>query len=248
MKLLKMILLLLIFSPHVLHAREEILVATDEWPPFRIAAGDMLFVGLDMDLLEALEAKTGFKFTVKRYPWARAMSHMRHGLVDMMTGLAKTQERQGFIDYVDTSYYSCSTAFYTQANLPKKVLKYDDLYFYEIGYVRDSFYFEPFNSDQELNKHGANTEDQLLRMAQRYHLDIFIGTDCQVDYELVKRKMTGQIKKALYQPGNSVDLYLGFSKKSLHIDKRKRIDGAIAELKREGWFDKAKDKYFKAKP
>ncbi len=57
------------------------------------------------------------------------------------------------------------------------------------------------------------TEDQLLRMVQRGHLPLMIGTDCQVDYALSQDNEAGLLKAA-YQPPQPVVLYLGMSKHS----------------------------------
>lgn len=59
------------------------------------------------------------------------------------------------------------------------------------------------------------TEDQLLRMVERGHLSLMIGTDCQVDYALSQRN-DASLMKADYRPPHPVVLYLGMSKHSPH--------------------------------
>ncbi|MCE2595324.1 transporter substrate-binding domain-containing protein [Motilimonas cestriensis] len=222
-----------------------IIVATDEWPPFRISTDNKAaFIGFDIDLLQALSAKTGLQFNIKRYPWARALSHMEIGQVDMMVGLAKTPEREQFIQYLSPSYYHCRPAFYTQKDIPKPINSYQDLYFYRIGYVLDSAYFEPFDSDDAMVKHGVPTEIQLLRMAKKGHLEAFIGTDCQVEYEINKRGLWQQLSRAAYQPKQDVALYIGFSKLSNHRYLSSKIEQALTELMTEPEFTEIKDRYF----
>ncbi|MCE0557649.1 MULTISPECIES: transporter substrate-binding domain-containing protein [unclassified Motilimonas] len=223
----------------------SVIVATDEWPPFRISIDKKGgFTGFDIDLLQALSAKTGIQFNVKRYPWARALSHMEIGQVDMMVGLAKTAEREQFIDYIPTSYYHCRPAFYTQKDIPKPINSYQDLYFYRVGYVLDSAYFEPFDSDDAMVKHGVPTEIQLLRMAKKGHLEVFIGTDCQVEYEINKRGLWQQLSKAAYQPKQDLALYIGFSKLSNHRYLSSKIEQALKELMIEPEFTEIKARYF----
>ncbi|WP_265448659.1 transporter substrate-binding domain-containing protein, partial [Aeromonas salmonicida] len=46
-------------------------VATDVWPPFRVLQPDGQFRGLDMDILQRLQSRSGIQFEVKRVPWGR---------------------------------------------------------------------------------------------------------------------------------------------------------------------------------
>lgn len=233
-------------APQNLSASPNLIVATDEWPPFRIGSEDKTFTGFDIDLLDALSKKTGMTFIVKRYPWARALSHMEIGQVDMMVGLAKTPEREQFIDYLLPSYYQCKPAFYTQKNILKPIERYADLQLYRIGYVLDSAYFEPFDSDASLQKHGVPTEIQLLKMAKKGHLAAFIGTDCQVEYEIMKRGLWAMINKAPYQPEQSIALFIGISKRSSHRQLAAQIEQALHELLLSDEFEQIKARYFQS--
>ncbi|MCE2570190.1 substrate-binding periplasmic protein [Motilimonas eburnea] len=220
-----------------------LLVATDEWPPFRIADPNG-FTGLDIQLLAALSEKTGIQFQVKRYPWARALSHMEIGQVDMMVGLAKTPARAQYIHYLQPSYYDCNPAFYTTKDIHKPIKNYQDLYYYRIGYVRDSAYFEPFDSDKELLKHSVPTEIQLLKMAQKGHIEVFIGTDCQVEYEISRRGLWLSLARAPYRPQHQVSLYIGFSKKSPKLTFAPQVENALVELLQSEEFEQIKRQYF----
>jgi polar amino acid transport system substrate-binding protein len=78
----------------------RITVATDEWPPFRIATRSKKFEGFDIDLLQSISEITDLTFAVKRYPWARALKQLKQHKVDMMTGLAYTDKRASYINYI----------------------------------------------------------------------------------------------------------------------------------------------------
>ena len=80
-------------------------VMTDLWPPFRMLKEDGQLQGLDIDLLNELSRRTGMRFDVQRAPWARGLAALEQGTADMMTGLAKTPERERYIRYLDAPYY-----------------------------------------------------------------------------------------------------------------------------------------------
>ncbi|MCP4320472.1 MAG: amino acid ABC transporter substrate-binding protein [Alteromonadales bacterium] len=220
-----------------------IVVATDEWPPFRIATKENGFEGFDIDLLRAISQITDLEFEVKRYPWARALKQLQHHKVDMMTGLAYTPERALYINYIAFPYFVCKPAFYIQRSLGKDIFTYDDLYQYKIGSVLNSAYFEPFDSDKKIRLHAVATEAQLLNMAERGRFDIFVGTDCQVDYELTKKELWSKLLKTSYQPDQNVKLYLGLAMQE-DPSLLAKLGNALIELDKSGELDKIKKQYF----
>ena len=186
-----------------------------------------------MDILQQLQRRSGIRFEVKRVPWGRALKQMQTGQVDLMIGLAMTAERAAFIDYLQPAYYQCRPAFYGKAAAVSTLRTYADLQGKKVGYVLNSAYFAPFDADNRLDKHGVPTEDQLLRMVQRGHLPLMIGTDCQVDYALSQDNEAGLLKAA-YQPPQPVVLYLGMSKHSPHQALQQPLALALQELVASG--------------
>ncbi|WP_026339208.1 substrate-binding periplasmic protein [Psychromonas ossibalaenae] len=223
---------------------KSLVVASDQWPPFRMIDAQGNFSGFDIDILEAVAKLTAVEFKVKRYPWTRALKTMSIGGVDMMTGLAYTKERALYINYVDFPYYSCSPAFYMQKHLHSDIKQYRDLYQYKVGYVLESAYFEPFNSDPKIVRHGVVTETQLLKMAARGRLDVFIGTDCQVDYEITKRGLWSKLKKASFSPAGKVDLFLGVSRRNSSKELLNMLQVALIELQESGQLKQIAARYF----
>lgn len=236
-------LLTFILFPNTSKANEEIVIPTDSWPPFRIVT-DNSYEGIDFDLLNEIEKKTNLKLIYKRYPWSRSLIYMKNGSVDLMSGLAKRAEREEYIQYTSPSYYTCSTVFYVQKGLGDTIKTYDDLKKYLIGYVSNSAYFAPFDSDTSLKKRAVTTESQLIKMLAAGRLKVMIGTDCQVDYDIAKLGFNGQFEKALYKPHNEVNLYIGISKKSPFINDIEKINKAIEEIIKEGKIKEFAKKYY----
>lgn len=231
-------------SPPELSAKQSINVATDEWPPFRIAHPAGGFTGFDIDLLQAISEITDLQFDIRRAPWSRALRQLEHNQINMMAGLAHTPQRALYIDYIPFPYFECHPAFYIQSALPKEINNYQDLYQYKVGYVLNSAYFEPFDSDTRMSRHGVVTEIQLIKMAKKGRLDVFIGTDCQVDYELSKQKLWGKIRKVSYQPEQKTPLYLGISKQNKIPGLADKLNSALIELQKSGQLQLIKNRYF----
>ncbi|VXB08287.1 Amino acid ABC transporter substrate-binding protein, PAAT family [Pseudomonas sp. 8BK] len=236
-------LLLLFGAPLQAEEPPALLVMTDIWPPFRIQEGDGALSGLDIDLLDQLSQRTGLRFEVQRAPWARGLAALQNGKADLMTGLAKTPEREGYIHYLPQPYYACAPRFYALPAQAKALQSYSQLASLTIGHVLESAYFEPFDSDQQLRKTAVNTENQLLEMLVRGRLQAVIGTDCQVDYELRDARWNGRIVKAVFQPEARTDLYIGFSRQRALQAEYRQVTEALAQMQAEGWITKAAQRY-----
>ena len=228
-------------------AKRVLYAAMDDWPPFIIdsdtLSSDSGFDGIDKELLQELSARTGIEIHPLRYPFARALQDIQAGRVDIMTSLSKTAERSQFIGYLRTPYYQCHTAFYTLPALALKIRSYDDLYGKPIGYVRGFAYFEPFDSDSRLIKHGVSNENQLPGKLLKQRDQVFVGADCQVDYVLKNMGLTGKIVPALYRPMQSFDLYVGYSRRAGIEKEAVQLDKALAEMVLEGWVAKLINSY-----
>ena len=236
-------LLLLLGRPLSAAEPPALLVMTDLWPPFRMQNAEGALSGLDIDVLEQLSQRTGLRFEVQRAPWARGLAALQQGKADLMIGLAKTPERERYIDYLEPPYYACAPRFYAAPAAAKALQRYSQLAELSIGYVLESAYFEPFDSDQQLRKTAVNSESQLLEMLVRGRLQAVIGTDCQVDYELRDARWNGRIVKAAFQPEAHTDLYIGFSRKRGLQVQYQQVSQALARMQAEGWIAKAALRY-----
>jgi len=217
-------------------AAEPLRVVTDYWPPFRMEGRDGRIEGLDIDLLEELQRRTGVQFEVRRQPWARALEDMRRGQADLMTGLARTAEREQYIDYLQPAYHACAPRLYGSPQRAASIRDYAQLTGLRIGYVLQSAYFEPFDSDPALTKIGVKNEEQLLQMQLRGRIEVLIGTDCQVDFQLRDPQLA-------YQPPQQTLLFIGLSRASPRLAERERLSAALQALLREGWLERAAQRY-----
>jgi len=243
-KSLYLFLIPFIFFPQILTAKpNEIIVATDSWPPFRIHNNNN-YTGIDFDLWKEVEKRLNLKIKFIRYPWSRILRNLEHGDIDAMSGLAKRKNREVYMHYTSPSYYTCSTVFYVQKGNKHLIKKYEDLYKYSIAYVNNSAYFKRFDEDTKLNKFPITSEIQLIRMLERGRVKVIIGTDCQADYEIKKLGFKDKFEKALFKPKNSVDLYIAISKKSAFAKELNQVNEVIKQIVEEGKIKEYSKKYF----
>ncbi|WP_339516429.1 substrate-binding periplasmic protein [Pseudomonas sp. RL_15y_Pfl2_60] len=218
-------------------------VITDVWPPFRMLDADGKLYGLDIDLLHEIEQRSGYRFVVERAPWARGLAALKSGRADMMAGVAKTPAREHYINYLEPAYYACAPRIYMAPESAQLLTRYEQLAGLRIGYVLDSAYFEPFDSDTTLTKIAVSSESQLLGMLARGRIQAFVGTDCQVDFELRDPKNAKGIAKAAYRPESYTSLYLGFSREGDHAAAIKRVTETLHQLRATGWVARRAEHY-----
>lgn len=240
------IVIMFMFTPNLLKAQENqknFNVPIGYWPPFAIT-DKMPYTGIDIDLWKEIEKRLDVNVKIKKYPWSRSLNNIRQGKSDAISGIAKRKERAEYMHYIPTPYYTCTTVFYVRKGDANKISKYKDLYNYTVGYVENSAYFLQFDKDQRLNKRAVTREIQLLEMLKAKRLDTIIGTDCQVDYELAQLGYTDLLEKAVYKPGNNVDLYVAISKESPYIKEVDKITKIIEDIVKEGLVKEFAKKYY----
>lgn len=219
-------------------------IVTDYWPPFRMQDGRESIVGIDKDIMNEIGKRMGVKFIWQRRPWVRCLHEIENGHADVITGVARTPEREEYTLYTRLPYYELGPAFYTHdQSLAQSINGYPDLYGISIGYTRGSSYFNRFDTDDKLDKHAGTDEAQLLKMVVSKRWDALIGTDAQVDFDVSRLGLRKKIFKAKYIPEDRIKLYIGISKKSKFTEKKQDIEDILSSLVKEGFIDRIVKRY-----
>lgn len=217
-----------VFSQH------KLVLATEPWAPYRMvdAAGNL--GGIDVDLVRALEEKMGVTIEIVLHPWSRCLELMRDGEVDLMSGLAWSEDRSLYIQYLRPSYHSVQPVFYTLAGKGSAIASYNDLFGKRIGQSMKSVYFEPYNSDLRLFKVDLLTETQILQLLSLGRIDVAVGTDPNISWDIKRLGYKGTLERAAYIPPVKTDLFIGISKKSGALTSVDALERALTELIQDG--------------
>lgn len=233
------------FRPSVSIAENKIIAVTETWPPFRITAKGTKhgFTGIDIDLLEMLGKHLNIQIEIQRHPFARALEMINKGEADLISGVAYTKKRAEFISYVPTSYFTVRPVFYAQKGKGSLIQTYNDLYKGKVGYSLHSAYFDPFNSDTEINKLGLSTEEQLIKMLAMGRLDLIIGTNPNLAYDIKRYGFKEKVEQTQYVPEKMTPIYIGLSKMKNHIRLLQETDIFLKQIIENGRFDLILNKY-----
>jgi polar amino acid transport system substrate-binding protein len=244
--LLRLTLLLIFISPSRSYSQNtRIIMVTENWPPFRISddSSPYGFRGIDIDIAIKLSEALGINIEIQQHPWARALEQIRSGQADMITGVALTKEREGFMYYISINYCSVQPVFYTRKGKGSLIRSYNNLYGTSVGYSINSVYFEPFDSDSKIKKTGFSSEDQLLQVLSLGRIDVIIGTDPNISYEIGRLGYRDVLEPTAYQPSEKTELFIAISRKSPSISRAKEIEQALRSLMDDGVIDKIISRY-----
>lgn len=240
MKKFAVLLILLILNKPIFS--RDFTIGVDTWVPF-IFVNENKFSGISIDYIKELTKRMDVNLVIKHIPWARSLKMLKYGQIDAVINMVETKERKEYITFTNPPYIELTTRFYIHKDSKNLIKTYEDLYKYQVGTVRASAYFEPFNSDKKIDKYGITTESQLLAMLVKKRFDVIIGTDPQVDYEIAQRGFKKFITKTSYTPKNRVLIRVGISKKSPFLKELDTINNYTKEIINEGLIEKYRAKY-----
>ena len=104
-------------------------------------------------------------------------------------------------------------------------------------------YFEPFNSDEGLTKVGLSTEVQILKMLSLGRIDLAIGTNPNIDWDIARLGYKGLFEKVAYQPPDTTELFIGLSKASSAVSLVGAIDDRLRRMATDGTIKAILEKY-----
>lgn len=207
--------------------------AAGHWPPYSLT-NEKPYSGIDLDLVSELSKRTGLTTELKRCSFKRCLAEGEAGGVDIVTGIAHTEERARYLEYMSLPYSMVEVTFYVRKGDANLIQSYQDLYQHKVGRVVKSHYFEPFNSDEKIDSYEASEESILLLMLANNRLDVIIGTNPNLSYEALKLGLNDKFEPASYSPNHKVPVYLAFSKKSPHLAELLKFEQALGTMLEDG--------------
>ncbi|WP_141735029.1 substrate-binding periplasmic protein [Oligoflexus tunisiensis] len=247
MKLLQLfvtsLLLGLLTSSTVVAAKSSrLVVAMVHWPPLKIIDEDG-FGGIDVAILTEITKRTGIEFSYLKCPWARCLKMLEDGKVDVITSLAHSPKRAESVMFIEPPVWDgFDIFFYT---LGSEIRSYADLKERSIGVVRGSAYFKRFDEDRSLKKVSVTEENQLIKMLLAGRIDVIPGIEGNLDYMIMKRCLSGKIKKSSFSGFDPNPYFIGLSKKSKFVSLAPQLSRVLHEMRKEKQFAAIEQKVLK---
>lgn len=224
-------------------ARHTLRFPVTDWQPFTIGK-EAPFGGIDVDIAREIAERLNFKLELRACPFRRCLRLAEMGAIDMMSGVAFNEERAQYLDYLkDRPYGRVAVAFYVRTGQADLISSYDDLKEHLVGMVRGSHYFAPFNTDETVRKYQAPTEVALLPMLAGQRLDVIVGTNPNLDYQILKAGYKGKFEAADYDPKQEVPIYFALSRNSPLQGYKRKIEIVFDEMRADGTLEAIYSRY-----
>ena len=231
-----LITLLLVVAFPVLSADSDIVACIDDHPPYQ-HLGPTPY-GTHITALEKLAGLLDKNLAyIQSSNFARCVSMLQNGKVDVIAGFNKNAARERFAFYAPFKAADdriVITRFETSINA------YSDLKGLVIGVPRGTTYFNKFDNDKTLNKveiHNPRTGIKLLKMKR---IDAILSSPHVVN-SLITDINKAELKTSLIPPESYDGLTrFGFSKKHRIGLSEQEIIHKVTEAYKAGYFTSAK--------
>lgn len=207
----------------------QVIVPVDDFPPWKIVSDEMVKGGLDIELTNTLLSKVQKQPKYLVLPWKRCLSVMQNGSADLISGVTKNAEREGFLSYFSFPYKTKSNkAFYIHRSRAQDIKKLSDLNGLVVGVLREAKYFPEFDSSLTIKKYDLTSDEQGLVMLKAHRLDAVIMTQENARYLLtIHPDLSESIKEASYLYHENIEVYFAISKKSDLMKDKDKLENAL---------------------
>ncbi|MBF0289991.1 MAG: transporter substrate-binding domain-containing protein [SAR324 cluster bacterium] len=226
---------------------EEILIVTENFPPFQIAEkqSNGKVGGVSTEIVQAILKEVGMEATIKVYPWARAYKTAQKKKNVLIYSIGRNEERENLFKWVGT-ITNLKNYFYRLGSRGGiKVTSLEGAKQYITAVPRNDFrhlFLEGQGFGQK-SLHIVTKTDQTVKMLFKEKVDLLIEDELAMPYQLKRLKFDpAHVAKAHFIPEASVDLYMAFSKQTSD-NLVNKFKAALEKIKKEGTYDKIREKW-----
>ena len=209
---------------------------------------DGRWVGLDVELAEAIVREAGFEIEFHDLPWSRALSYMKSGDLDIMANLSRTPEREAFMLFVGPERFSARVLIVRTENVGLPINSLDDLMSVSrqrnkpFGIQADAKYSPEFDARLASDKAFADVFDPVSQgalLSKKLIAGRDLGFFEDSNYAAYQLKYSPDFKGLSIHPYTlSTDpVFLGV-RKSLDPAMTKKLEDAYQKLERNGTLEK----------
>lgn len=222
---------------------QKITVVTEEYPPFNYSEGGRI-TGFSTEVVEEVLKRARLEFDLGIYPWARAYQMAQEAPNVLIYSIGRNDKREALFQWVDVIAPYDVYLFRLKSRTDIKVTDMASLRRYKVGAVRDDVRAQFLEA--EGIKADLVTDDGVnVKKLSGQRIDMF-PIDELAMVALYKREGVdpNTLVKVMKLDRLSSGLYMAFSRQTPE-DLVNRCRVALAEMKKDGSFERLRAKYLK---
>lgn len=200
-------------------------------PEMRVVDG--LPSGPLVSVLETAAQRVGVELHWRQAPFLRSLDDLRTGRIDLVPRVLMTEARRAYIHYLPSiGNQPLHVRFVVRPGQEARLSRYEDLYELALGGKRGTAYFEPFDSDDLLDRAYVSDDAQLAAMFRAGRLDTIAVIDAAPMEAQFQAMNFRDYSYAHYTHQQVLGNHFGASLRRYHSDRGELYDRLGAELQR----------------
>ena len=220
-------------------AAGELKIMTEEYAPFNYEENGKV-TGFSTEIVEEMMKRMGIKSNIELLPWSRAYNLTMTKDDYALFSMTRTEQREGLFKWVGPLVPNKSV-LWGLADKEYDIKNLNDAKKYKIGAYKDDA-DEQFLKENGFNIDSVVNDEQNLKKLLSGRIDLWIGGDPAVLMIAKKAGEADKIKRVF--TAKEAQMYLAFSKNTPQ-EVIEKWQSTLDELKKDGFYDKVSNKYFK---
>ena len=237
---------LFVFSINIAYGTENIEVHYQDRRPemLRSDSGSPQgpIIEIAAHLLNALGLTPSFRYV----PWARSLRMAQNNADIFLIRHSMPDERRLYLDPIVYGLETRHVHFYKRKGSNVHVETFEDLYKYNIGMRRKSFYFSKFQTDPLLSKVAVNSDDQMIRMLMSNRIDLIIFNQEKIFIDHLKAmdiEMENKFEETQYKHSYLNPRFFSIPKESKNSKLYQQLNCKMYQLRKSGFITETFQKY-----
>jgi signal transduction histidine kinase/ABC-type amino acid transport substrate-binding protein len=219
---------------------EVIRVAGDvNYPPYEFMDQNGIYRGFNVNMLNAVFLELDMDYELIPMKWEDALQALRQGEVDMIQGMIRTPEREGYYLFSEPLVTNAQAIFVRKDN--QFISALSDLRgrtaTYQLGDVAE----EILSWEPEVNALGFADQERALTDVLNGHADAFVGNRLTAIYYLQKMRRLEELK-IVGEPMAVTDYCMAVSPDQPAL--LESLNAGIKKVKANGTYDRIYKKWF----